>query len=62
MPREAMDAPPPPEWKHRDYIRDILPADDPHRDEVRTRAPGRIAGGRLDRALGQQANSATSWI
>jgi predicted pyridoxine 5'-phosphate oxidase superfamily flavin-nucleotide-binding protein len=23
--------PPPPEWKSRDYIRDVLPADDPHR-------------------------------
>jgi predicted pyridoxine 5'-phosphate oxidase superfamily flavin-nucleotide-binding protein len=40
IPREAMEAPPPPEWKHRDYIRDILPADDPHRDEVRSRGPG----------------------
>jgi predicted pyridoxine 5'-phosphate oxidase superfamily flavin-nucleotide-binding protein len=37
IPREAMGVPPAPEWKHRDYIRDILPANDPHRDEVRTR-------------------------
>jgi predicted pyridoxine 5'-phosphate oxidase superfamily flavin-nucleotide-binding protein len=30
VPREGQDAPPPPEWKRRDYIRDILPAGDPH--------------------------------
>jgi hypothetical protein len=31
--------PPPPEWKRRDYIREILPRDDPHRKEVWTRGP-----------------------
>ncbi|RJF96801.1 pyridoxamine 5'-phosphate oxidase family protein [Noviherbaspirillum cavernae] len=30
VPREGQGTPPPPEWKHRDYIRDVLPADDPH--------------------------------
>ncbi len=34
VPRLAEGVPPPPEWKHRDYIRDILPADDPHRAVV----------------------------
>jgi len=28
------EAPPVPEWKRRDYIREILPRDDPHRSEV----------------------------
>jgi predicted pyridoxine 5'-phosphate oxidase superfamily flavin-nucleotide-binding protein len=31
VPRKGEGTPPPPEWKSRDYIRDILPADDPHR-------------------------------
>ena len=35
VPREGGGTPPPPEWKHRDYIRDILPADDPHASMVR---------------------------
>jgi hypothetical protein len=30
VPREGLGIPPAPEWKSRDYIRDILPADDPH--------------------------------
>jgi predicted pyridoxine 5'-phosphate oxidase superfamily flavin-nucleotide-binding protein len=33
-PRPGYD-PPPPEWKSRDYIRDILPRDDPHTHLVR---------------------------
>ncbi len=28
-------APPPPQWKSRDYIRGVLPEGDPHRDAVR---------------------------
>lgn len=28
-------SPPPPEWKGRDYLRDLLPADDPHRTRDR---------------------------
>jgi predicted pyridoxine 5'-phosphate oxidase superfamily flavin-nucleotide-binding protein len=35
VPREGCGVPPPPEWKGRDYIRDVLPSDDPHRDEVK---------------------------
>jgi hypothetical protein len=35
VPHEGEGIPPPPEWKHRDYIRDILPADDPHGAMVR---------------------------
>lgn len=31
VPRNGQGTPPPPEWKGRDYIRDILPDDDPHR-------------------------------
>ena len=31
MPEAGYD-PPPPEWKSRDYLKDILPRDDPHRD------------------------------
>ena len=31
VPREGQGTPPAPEWKGRDYIRDILPRDDPHR-------------------------------
>ena len=30
VPRDGQGTPPPPEWKSRDYIRDILPAGDPH--------------------------------
>jgi hypothetical protein len=30
VPREGQGPPPAPEWKKRDYIRDILPARDPH--------------------------------
>jgi hypothetical protein len=30
VPREGQAPPPPPEWKGRDYIRDILPQHDPH--------------------------------
>jgi predicted pyridoxine 5'-phosphate oxidase superfamily flavin-nucleotide-binding protein len=37
VPRDGGDVPPPPEWKMRDYIREILPESDPHRDLVRTR-------------------------
>jgi predicted pyridoxine 5'-phosphate oxidase superfamily flavin-nucleotide-binding protein len=33
VPRPA-HTPPPPAWKSRDYIRDVLPADDPHAAEV----------------------------
>ena len=36
VPREGEGTPPPPEWKYRDYIRDILPEDDPHVPAVRT--------------------------
>ena len=32
LPRPGYD-PPAPEWKSRDYIKDILPRNDPHRDE-----------------------------
>jgi predicted pyridoxine 5'-phosphate oxidase superfamily flavin-nucleotide-binding protein len=38
-PREGLPPPPPPEWKRRDMIRDILPADDPHIDAVKSRGP-----------------------
>ncbi|WP_424811282.1 pyridoxamine 5'-phosphate oxidase family protein [Roseococcus sp. YIM B11640] len=34
-------APPPPAWKARDYIRDVLPADDVHRDIVGSAEPSR---------------------
>ena len=33
IPRKGKGVPPPPEWKQRDYIRDILPKGDPHRKE-----------------------------
>jgi predicted pyridoxine 5'-phosphate oxidase superfamily flavin-nucleotide-binding protein len=39
VPRPERGLPPPPEWKRRDYIRDILPADDPHAAEVKSRGP-----------------------
>ncbi len=32
VPRDGRGTPPPPEWKERDYIRDGLPKDDPHRE------------------------------
>jgi predicted pyridoxine 5'-phosphate oxidase superfamily flavin-nucleotide-binding protein len=34
VPRPGQGTPPAPEWKHRDYLRDLLPADDPHRQEL----------------------------
>jgi predicted pyridoxine 5'-phosphate oxidase superfamily flavin-nucleotide-binding protein len=34
IPRPGHGTPPSPEWKRRNYIRDILPKDDPHLDEV----------------------------
>jgi predicted pyridoxine 5'-phosphate oxidase superfamily flavin-nucleotide-binding protein len=39
VPRDGRGIPPPPEWKRRDYIRDGLPGDDPHRKEVSSREP-----------------------
>ncbi|MEQ8655254.1 MAG: pyridoxamine 5'-phosphate oxidase family protein [Kiloniellales bacterium] len=33
VPREGTGTPPAPEWKQRDYIRDILPEGDPHKDD-----------------------------
>ena len=39
VPRKDEAPPPPPEWKRRDYIREILLRDDPHRKEVWTRGP-----------------------
>jgi len=35
VPREGHEPPPPPEWKRRDYIRDILPSGDPHAGVVK---------------------------
>lgn len=32
VPREGLGTPPPPEWKTRDYIRNVLPDGDPHSD------------------------------
>ena len=40
VPREGQGAPPPPEWKRRDYIRDILPAGDPHAEVLKDDGPG----------------------
>jgi hypothetical protein len=37
VPREGQGPPPAPEWKGRDYIRDILPAGDPHAEVVKAR-------------------------
>lgn len=37
VPRHGRGVPPPPEWKRRDYIRNVLPQDDPHREEVSSR-------------------------
>ena len=31
VPREGQGIPPAPEWKERDYIKNILPKDDPHK-------------------------------
>jgi uncharacterized protein len=39
VPRKDEAPPPAPEWKRRDYIREILPRDDRHRNEVWTRGP-----------------------
>jgi hypothetical protein len=36
VPRKGQGTPPAPEWKQRDYIRDILPAGDPHALAVKT--------------------------
>ena len=30
VPREGKGIPPAPEWKERDYVKNILPKDDPH--------------------------------
>jgi hypothetical protein len=35
VPREGQGPPPPLEWKRRDYIKDILPAGDPHAEVVK---------------------------
>ncbi len=35
VPREGQGTPPAPEWKSRDYIRDILPSGDPHAEAVK---------------------------
>lgn len=48
VPRPESGVPPAPEWKHRDYIRDGLPRDDPHRTEVGAGQPGSTRGGRED--------------
>lgn len=40
VPRMGEGVPPPPEWKRRDYIRDILPEGDPHIPIVRERDGG----------------------
>jgi len=37
VPREGQGPPPAPEWKSRDYIRDILPSGDPHREIVKAK-------------------------
>ena len=39
VPREGQGPPPPPEWKKRDYIRDILPDRDPHAEIVKASPP-----------------------
>jgi uncharacterized protein len=39
IPRKGEAPPPPPDWKRRDYIRGILPAQDPHRKEVQGAGP-----------------------
>jgi hypothetical protein len=33
VPREGQEDPPAPEWKNRDYIKNILPKDDPHKKQ-----------------------------
>ena len=33
VPRKGQGAPPAPEWKERDYIKNILPEGDPHKKE-----------------------------
>ena len=35
VPREGKGIPPAPEWKERDYIKNILPKDDPHKKSVK---------------------------
>ncbi|GAB5467745.1 MAG: hypothetical protein Kilf2KO_07750 [Rhodospirillales bacterium] len=37
VPRAGEGRPPAPEWKTRDYIRDILPSDDPHAETLRAK-------------------------
>ena len=39
IPRSEHGPPPSPEWKYRSYIRDVLPKDDPHREEVQAAPP-----------------------
>ena len=41
VPRPGQGTPPAPEWKYRDYIRDILPKQDAHRDVVKPDPPER---------------------
>ena len=36
IPRKGEAIPPPPEWKKREYIRDILPQNDPHAKKSKT--------------------------
>ena len=36
VPRKGQGIPPAPEWKHRDYIKNILPEGDPHKEEKET--------------------------
>ena len=33
VPRKGKGVPPAPEWKERDYIKNILPKDDPHKSQ-----------------------------
>ena len=35
VPSEENPSPPPPEWKTRSYIKDILPQNDPHKDTIK---------------------------
>jgi predicted pyridoxine 5'-phosphate oxidase superfamily flavin-nucleotide-binding protein len=34
VPRPGQGTPPAPEWKRRDYLRNLLPAGDPHRESI----------------------------
>ena len=36
VPREGQGVPPAPEWKKRDYIKNILPKDDPHKNKEKS--------------------------